>query len=267
MIRALLSLVLLALLLSVPSPAQAISAGCLPGGFPTTPGPDAVGRFFAWFSEPFRGDVWRVTCADDPNQIAVLFRVVPQGGTSPFICSSSFDIIQGGQQIAPVLQQTASPSSFCNDLLVATTFVLERQSGPAFDPKGAFTLAHDADIVRTLDVPAGGGAPQLGITVVSTGCNPCSAGQIATFHIHVVNPGTPLTVELKTGIQFPNGQAITLLGLYVEDVVETGTFDIPLASFVVPGNVPNGTYTIEAAILEPIFGDTLSRHSISAVKR
>ena len=38
-------------------------------------------------------------------------------------------------------------------------------------------------------------------------------------------------------------------------VVESGEHDIPLLSIIVPGDVPNGTYTIEAAILDPIFGD------------
>jgi hypothetical protein len=238
--------------------AGAISAGCLSGGFPATPGPDAVGRSFAWFDELFRGDVWRVACADDPNQVAILFRVVPQG-SSPFVCSASFDIIQGGQQIGPILRQTPSSSSFCNDLLVPTTFVLERQSGPPFDPKGAFTLAHDSDIVRTLEVPAGGGAPTLNITVVSTGCNACLVGQLAQFHIHVANPGPPILVELKTAFHFPDGSTGTILGRHVEDILESGEFDIPLLGIIVPPEAPKGQYVIEAAVIHPDTGVTLAR--------
>jgi hypothetical protein len=254
------------LLLGLAGEAHAISAGCLPGGLPATPGPDAVGRAFAWFDEVFRGDVWRVACADNPNQIALLLRITPLNST-PFICSSSFTLVQAGQQIDPVILQTPSSSSFCTDLLVATTFSLERRGGPPFDPKGAFTLAHDSDIVRTLDVPAGGGAPELGITVVSTGCNPCRAGQIATFHIHTVNPGAPLGVDLRAGLEMPNNASVALFDLCTVTVVESGEHDIPLLSIIVPGNVPNGTYTVEAAILDPIFGATLSRHSLSVVKQ
>jgi hypothetical protein len=91
---------------------------------------------------------------------------------------------------------------------VATTFALERQSSPAFNPTGVFTLDIDQlDTHTTLEVPAGGGAPLLSITVVSTGCNPCFVGQTATFHVHAVNPGAPLPVELRAGIRFPNNGA------------------------------------------------------------
>jgi hypothetical protein len=51
------------------------------------------------------------------------------------------------------------------------------------------------------------------------------------------------------------------------EVLESGVFDIPLASIVVPGDAPNGTYTIEAAILDPVLGVTLSRHAITVVKQ
>jgi hypothetical protein len=253
------------------SDAIAISPGCLPGGLPTTPGPEAVARTFGWgSSDYFHGDVWRVTCADDPNTVALLFRAIPQIG-EPFVCSGSFDIIQGGQQLTVRFEQTpGSFLSFCDDLLVATTVAIERHLGAPFDPKGAFTLVFDGISAgnQSLEVPAVGGSTDLGITVVSTGCNPCSAGQTATFHVHVVNRTGRLAVELRAGIKFPNnGPQVAIFDLCTETVLETGEQDIPLASIVVPGNVPNGTYTIEAAILDPIFGTTLSRHAINATKQ
>jgi hypothetical protein len=62
------------------SDAIAISPGCLPGGLPTTPGPDAVARTFAWgSSDYFHGDVWRVTCADVEHGCTA-FRAIPQIG-------------------------------------------------------------------------------------------------------------------------------------------------------------------------------------------
>jgi hypothetical protein len=50
-------------------------------------------------------------------------------------------------------------------------------------------------------------------------------------------------------------------------VLAAGEQNISLASIVIPGDVPSGTYAIEAAILDPTFGATLSRHSLSAVKQ
>lgn len=261
----------LVLVLAALTDAFAISATCLPGGFPTTPGPQAVGRNVTWglgsSQDEYRIDVWRVACQDGSGA-ALLLRATPIT-SAPFVCSSNFTLIQGGQQIDAVIRQSPSDFSFRGDLLVATTFALERQSGPAFSPTGAFTLDIDQLATHTtLEVPAGGGAPQLGITVVSTGCNPCRFGQTATFHVHAINPGGTLDVELRAGIRFPNnGPLVPILDLCTETVLPTGEQNIPLTSIVVPGDVPNGTYTIEAAILDPVFGATLSRHSVNVAKQ
>ncbi len=96
---------------------------------------------------------------------------------------------------------------------------------------------------------------------------PDSGAQTATFHLHVVNPGGALPVELKAGLRLPTGGTFTLLDAHVEDVLAPGEEDIPLASIVVPAEAPNGTYVVEAAILEPTFGATRSRHSLSVVKQ
>jgi len=245
-----------------------LSATCLPGGFPATPTAPVFGKNVSWgfgtATEFYHIDVWRVGCQDGSGR-----GPVAPGNATVIGPLRLFQQLHVPAERPAIIRQTPGGSSFCGDLLVATTFVLERQSGPAFDPTGALTL--DIDQLQThttLEVPAGGGAPQLGITIVSTGCNPCSVGQTATFHIHAVNPGGPLPVELKTGLHFPNGRpTFTLLGVHVEDVLGSGEEDIPLASIVVPGDVPNGTYTLEAAVLEPIFGVTLSRHSRSVVKQ
>jgi hypothetical protein len=79
-------------------------------------------------------------------------------------------------QIDAVIRQTPTAFWFCDDLLVPTTFSLERSSGPPFDPTGAFTLDIDQATSHTmLEVPAGGGTgtPQLGIVVVAAGCTRC----------------------------------------------------------------------------------------------
>ena len=256
------------------SDAPAISAGCLPGGFPATPGPDALARTFTTLADDvFRGELWRVVCADDPNEIALLFSVTPLQNESAFVCSDfDFHFLQDNQAIVANLREAPSATAFCGDVPgggQTTTFFLEPSSspGPPFDPTRAFTLSYDdagSGGIQNIDVPAGGGI----VTVVSTGCNPCRAGETATFHVHAVNSGPPVAVELRAGIRFPNnGPQVAIVGLCTETVLKTGAQDIPLASIDVPDDVPNGTYTVEVAIVDPIFAVTLSRHSLAAVKQ
>jgi hypothetical protein len=57
----------------------------------------------------------------------------------------------------------------------------------------------------------------------------------------------------------------TILGLYVEQTLGSGAFDIPLISLVVSGDIPTGIHVLEAAILDPITGVTLSRNSLQGV--
>lgn len=248
--------------------AQAISATCLPGGFPSATTPPVVTGAGIFFSDQFRVDVWRVPCEDGSGAVALLLRATPLT-QAPFVCSSNFDMIQNGQQVNGTIRQTPSDFGFCSDLLVATTFSLERISGAAFDNKAAFTLVIDNSGIpeppdTMLSIPAFG--PQFGITVVATGCITCQVGQLAQFHIHVTNPGAPRVVELKTAAHFPPGDTttITILGLFVEETLGTGEFDIPLIGLIVPGDISKGIYTIEAAILDPITGVTLSRNSRQA---
>jgi hypothetical protein len=53
----------------------------------------------------------------------------------------------------------------------------------------------------------------------------------------------------------------------IDAVPNTGEFDIPLVSLVVPGDLENGTYQVEAAVLDRIFGVALSRSTLNTVKR
>ncbi|MGH7331393.1 MAG: hypothetical protein ACREKS_01335 [Candidatus Rokuibacteriota bacterium] len=207
-----------------------------------------------------------MNCQDGSGEVALLLRATPLT-TAPFVCSSNFDMIQNGQQISGVIRQTPGGSSFCTDLLVATTFALERISGPAFNNKAAFTLVIDNEGLpeppdTMLNIPALG--PQFGITVVATGCTTCQVGQLAQFHMHVANPGAPITVEVKTAIHIPGGAVATLLGLFVLDTFEPGEFDVPIIGVIVPGDAPKGLYTLEAALLDPITGETLARNSRQA---
>jgi hypothetical protein len=234
-------------------PAPPVSSKDVTWGFGNTP-------------DRYRIEVWRVPCHGGPDEVALLLRATPLTD-APSVCSSNFNLIQSGMQIDAVIRQTPTAFWFCDDLLVPTTFSLERSSGPPFDPTGAFTLDIDQATSHTmLEVPAGGGTgtPQLGIVVVAAGCTTCQVGQLAQFRVHVTNPGLPILVELKTAIHFPNRSTISILGRHVEDVLESGEFDIPLVGIIVPGDVPKGSYTIEAAILDLDTGVTLSRSSVQA---
>jgi hypothetical protein len=46
--------------------------------------------------------------------------------------------------------------------------------------------------------------------------------------------------------------------------VPAGESIIDIPRLTLPAGLPLGTYTIEAALLEPDFGTTLSRHSVTA---
>jgi hypothetical protein len=72
-----------------------------------------------------------------------------------------------------------------------------------------------------------------------------------------------MLVELKAGARLPDGSAISLLGGHEEGFVPSGATVIPLlAGFVLPTGIPAGAYVIEAALLEPELGVTVSRHSL-----
>jgi hypothetical protein len=116
----------------------------------------------------------------------------------------------------------------------------------------------------TLDVPAA--VPPPTVTVLALGCTTCHPGDTLGFEVRITNPGGPMVVELKTGARLPDGSTVTILGRYVEKTLGAGVTEIiPLFSgFVLPAGIfPAGGYTIEAALLEPDLGGTITRHSLT----
>jgi hypothetical protein len=163
-------LVLFSMALFVPVSATAISDSCLPGGFPSTPTPllgiddqvlaPAVHKDIARgvsVLEVYRIDVWRVKCQDGTGQVALLLRATPIT-SAPKVCDLNLSLIQGGMEMGARLFPTAgSVTSFCDDLLIATTFSLEAEpSGPILDNKDMFLLDVHLGGSRhiSLDVPA-----------------------------------------------------------------------------------------------------------------
>lgn len=84
--------------------------------------------------------LWREPCGADAAQSIMFARVVPTAGM-PFICSSSFAVLQHGTQYDVKLVQTSAGFSFCNDLMAPLTLIIDPWTfGPHFDPSAAFTL-------------------------------------------------------------------------------------------------------------------------------
>ncbi|MCC6195486.1 MAG: hypothetical protein IT518_13565 [Burkholderiales bacterium] len=84
--------------------------------------------------------LWREHCDARASESILYARVVPTAGM-PFICSSSFAVLQNGTQYDVKLVQTRAGFSFCNDVVAPVTLAVDPWSfGPHFDPAAAFTL-------------------------------------------------------------------------------------------------------------------------------
>jgi len=91
-------------------------------------------------SDSFQGTLWREPCAGTISGTTLYLRIAPTKGY-PFICSSAFNVVQGGAQYDILLTQSAGGSSFCQDLLTSTTFIVDQYSFQLpIDRSAAFTL-------------------------------------------------------------------------------------------------------------------------------
>jgi hypothetical protein len=244
----------------------AISAGCLPSPLPAVP----VEPVFTLDTVASDGDmahldIWRHTCLDATGSV-VLVRVTPTS-LAPFVCSG-FDVVQAGAQHTVFLFLTPGGSSLCFKVLVPVTTILAPQPlGPpvSFDDTQAFTLFFDGTTLQSVDIPAAGPPPPVppSLIVSALGCTTCHPGDTLGFEVRITNPGGPMLVELKAGARRPDGSAISLLRGHEEGFLPSGATVIPLlAGFVLPAGIPAGAYAIEAALLEPELGVTISRHSL-----
>lgn len=213
--------------------------------------------FFA--GERGRLDVWRQACQDGSGELAVLVRVTP---ITPkvFVCSLEFSITQNGvdfQGRATTTTSAGSAPQFCSDVTSPTTLLLfESPGAPDFRERASFTLTYNGAPVTSMPVPA----PT--VVVTPTGCTDCGVGDPIGFRAHVTNGGPAIAVELKTGIRLPDGSAISF-GDYVQVLAAGSETDVVLvAPTVTAAGVPQGTYVVEAALLEPILGINWTRSSV-----
>jgi hypothetical protein len=263
--RALLAALALAVVASsvAPSPAVADGTGCLPAPLPVVPAPPVVSTNVARGSEVSHLDVWRQACSGGGS--IVLLRVTPLTAGA-LTCDLSYKVVQGGSQFDVVLTDDNDAYGFCDSVFVPTTFYLA-PSGPAYDPTQPFTLVFDTVTAspRFVSLPvSGAGAPGRvapTITVVPTACTTCHSGQVVGYVMSLNNPGAPMVVELKGGARFPDGTILALASTTA--TLPSGASALTLVpAQALPLGLPTVDLLVEAAVLDPSLGVTLSRHSV-----
>jgi hypothetical protein len=124
--------------------------------WPSSPPNSAISAIFSWFGDPFMIYIWRET-GDTWVQI------VPQNGSRPFICSSSFTIVQNAIQFDTVKLETISGDSQCDYVLITSIFRFTQQSfnTTKADLNQAFTLLYDGKTLYSLNVPRDSSTPSI----------------------------------------------------------------------------------------------------------
>ena len=264
MIRAtLLALTLTVMSSLTSSPVHADGTGCLAAPLPATPLPPVFSLNAQRGSEQSHFDLWRQSCPGGGS--IVLLRVTPIT-PGPFICDLSFTLVQGTSQFDIILTDQNETFGFCDNLFVPSTFYVA-PDGPAYDPQQAFTLAFDSVTgsprFAALGVAAAGPLPPPPptITVVATACTTCHSGQIFGYTMTVNNTGPAMVAEIKAGARFPDGSILALVNMLT--TLPAGPIVLTLVPpQPLPAGLPTVDLLVEAAILEPLLGVTLSRHSV-----
>jgi hypothetical protein len=257
--------------------AEALPQSCLSAPFPATPqSPIYALDLVGLDGDRSHLELWRQPCADGSGQTAALARITPIS-VAPIVCSFDLVLVQDSIQIGGRLLMTASPDLFCDRLLTTATFILLEDTGSPvpFDASRAFTLAFEGQPsglpIVTVDVPPVP-ADHLppAITVVATGCSAaCSTGQAIGFVAHLTNPGASTIVEVQAGVRLPDGTPVNLLpsGRHTEVPLAAGqAVDVTIIpTITLSSGVGAGTYLVEAAVIEPQLGVTLSRSVITVL--
>lgn len=135
------------------APPNTCSAAPLPL---TAMGPTAH-KVFTTYDGSFDATAWRLPCSASESMVVLTLK--PLAGTTPFICSLDFTLIQSGGLQTGNIYANPDPStvdSFCGDLLVPITVGIY--------PKSNFPANFDLDQGMTIDFDggsSGGGHQQL----------------------------------------------------------------------------------------------------------
>lgn len=119
---------------------------CDPFPIPTNPEGPVVIENFTWFEDAFTLKAWRYPC--DEENSWVIFTVLPEPGSTPYICSTSLILVQEGFQSA-LFMLTQDPAGEnqpqCSDVVVASSYALvDRYSpSPVIDLEKAFDVYWD----------------------------------------------------------------------------------------------------------------------------
>jgi hypothetical protein len=108
------------------------------------------------------------------------------------------------------------------------------------------------------------GDPPPLVNIVTSGCSPCRVGDSISLSLDFSNPVTePRTVELTFVGHFPDGVTVrSFLAQDLEATLPPGESSLQLDPATITVDLPVGTYFLEAALLHPVTGVTLSRHSV-----
>jgi hypothetical protein len=107
------------------------------------------------------------------------------------------------------------------------------------------------------------GPPIPDVKIALEGCSPCRAGDVAKITLNFANPGPERTLELKAVAHFPDGVTVVqLVSPHGEFVVPPGDSILEFDDITLSEDLPLGTHVLEAALLDPAHGLSLSRHSL-----
>lgn len=145
------------------------SGSCINSPLPVTPTGTVWQERLSYSGDTFDIKVWRIGC--DATNSNVLVRIYPVS-TDVFICSSRFKVIQNADQYDVKLTDSPNGVSFCDDLFIPKTFLLEQWSfNLQFKDDAAFTLFWDRQSDKRLNIDAyldqSSGCSQGGITTYS----------------------------------------------------------------------------------------------------
>lgn len=127
---------------------------CVPGSFANLQeGSLEENVVLSRFGDTARLKIWRQPCAGDDQQSAVVMRIQPISGNI-FVCSSDFVVVQNNVQYDSVrLINANGGSSFCGNILVTQTFLMDQWSFDAqFNEDGFFRIFYDEDSLIEMTV-------------------------------------------------------------------------------------------------------------------
>jgi Regulator of chromosome condensation (RCC1) repeat len=101
------------------------------------------------------------------------------------------------------------------------------------------------------------------VNIVAQGCSPCRAGDVVRISLDFSNPGPERTVELIAVAHSPDGKTLSsFLDEDLEVSLPPGQSVMDLAPVTIPAGLTTGAFFLEAAVLHPVTGETLSRHHV-----